>query len=247
MRFRLRYENKDFELKGERFLIGRGVDCQLALDDPLVSRAHAALSLQGDSVVLEDLGSRNGVRVNGQRVERVQSLSHGDRISIGGQELVLIRDRDHRIDTQVQQPTQRIDQFGVMGGLVDKAIALGRVDEAERLISGHLQQVFEDARARGVSTDSARNAALYAIKMASITGRERWLEYVFDLFLTLGRPCSSDVVDELHMVMRKVRLTSSGKLQAYLDRLHAAGSELGPTDRFLVRRIEGLGRLTGLK
>ncbi len=248
MRFRLRYENKDFEVAGGRFLIGRGDDCQLALNDPLVSRAHAAVSLQGDKVVLEDLGSRNGVRVNGQRIDRSYDLAHGDRIGIGNQELVLIRDRDQRVDTQVQHPTQRFEASGVLGGLTDKAIALGRFEEAERLISGHLQQVFADARSgRDTSVETARGAALYAIKLANITGKGRWLEYVFELFLLIGRPCPADVVDELHGAMRKVRLTSAAGLHAYLQQLELRIGELGPADRFLVRRLEGLGRLTGLK
>lgn len=248
MRFRLRYENKDFEVTGGSFSIGRGNDCQLALNDPLVSRAHAAISLQGDTVVLEDLGSRNGVRVNGQRIERARALAHGDRIGIGNQELVLIRDRDQRVDTQVQHPTQRLEASGVLGGLTDKAIALGRFEEAERLISGHLQQVLDDARSgRDKSVETARGAALYAIKLANITGKGRWLDYVFELFLIVGRPCPADVVDELHGAMRKVRLTSAATLHTYLEQLERGIGELGPAERFLVRRLEGLGRLTGLK
>ncbi|HEY6561851.1 MAG TPA: FHA domain-containing protein [Polyangiaceae bacterium] len=247
MRFRLRYENKDFEVTG-RFLIGRGNDCQLALNDPLVSRAHAVVSLQGGTVVLEDLDSRNGVRVNGQRIERIRTLAHGDRIGIGGQELILIRDRDQRMDTQVQHPTQRLESLGVLRGLTDKAIALGRFDEAERLISPHLQQVLEGARSgRETGVEAAQSAALYAIKLASTTGKERWLEFVFELFRVVGRPCPADVVDELHVVMRKVRLTSAATFHAYLEQLQQSVGELGPAERFLVRRLEGLGRLTGLK
>ena len=48
--------------------IGRGEECDVRIDDPSVSRVHARLVL-GDAPVIEDLESRNGVRVEGRRLE----------------------------------------------------------------------------------------------------------------------------------------------------------------------------------
>ena len=49
------------QVAGDRFLVGRGSDCQLTLADSEASRRHALLRPQADgSVVLEDLGSTNG-------------------------------------------------------------------------------------------------------------------------------------------------------------------------------------------
>src|SRR3954468_12072712 len=90
MRFRLRYLHHDLELSEGQFAVGRNASCQLSLDDPLVSRRHALLTVRDEGVEIEDLQSRNGVLVNGQRIDRRVSLQPGDRISIGAQELTLL-------------------------------------------------------------------------------------------------------------------------------------------------------------
>src|SRR5688572_1557243 len=94
MRFRLRYLQHDLELNEGTFAVGRNASCQLSLDDPLVSRRHAIFELVGNAVTIEDLNSRNGVIVNGHRIETKVSLSVGDRILIGSQELTLLAARD---------------------------------------------------------------------------------------------------------------------------------------------------------
>src|SRR5437764_15272008 len=94
MRFRLRYLQHDLELNEGTFAVGRNASCQLSLDDPLVSRRHAIFELQGGAVTIEDLNSRNGVIVNGHRIEAKVSLAVGDRILIGSQELTLLAARD---------------------------------------------------------------------------------------------------------------------------------------------------------
>ncbi|HZO28619.1 MAG TPA: FHA domain-containing protein, partial [Chloroflexota bacterium] len=66
--------------------IGRDERNDLVLDDPRVSRRHALLRRLGTTFQIEDLGSTNGIFVNGQRVERT-TLADGDQIQIGGQVL----------------------------------------------------------------------------------------------------------------------------------------------------------------
>ncbi len=72
------------------FAIGRSSSCNLALADGLVSRKHAVLHVGPDAVVVEDLSSRNGVAVNGVRINGPRRLEHMDRVYIGSQELVVI-------------------------------------------------------------------------------------------------------------------------------------------------------------
>jgi hypothetical protein len=87
-RFRLRFAFQEIDLPLGSFVIGRGRGCQLTLDDPLISREHARIRVAADGVFIEDLGSRNGVFVNGTRSRGVVSLTDGDRIRVGRQELV---------------------------------------------------------------------------------------------------------------------------------------------------------------
>src|SRR3954464_12684397 len=89
-RFRLRFLLQEIDLPQGDTLVGRSANCQVTLDDPLVSREHARIRIQGASAVLQDLGSRNGVQLGGQPIDRTAPLSNGDRIRIGTQELVFL-------------------------------------------------------------------------------------------------------------------------------------------------------------
>ncbi len=87
--FTVRVVNGPAELKGVAVpitgpvVIGRSPGADIVIGDEFVSGRHARLSLAGDQVVLEDLGSTNGTLLNGTRVTRPQSLRPGDRIDIG--------------------------------------------------------------------------------------------------------------------------------------------------------------------
>jgi pSer/pThr/pTyr-binding forkhead associated (FHA) protein len=67
-------------------MMGRGDQCEIKLEDNFASTQHARLVAQGDSVVLEDLGSTNGTYLNGQALTGPQPLHDGDRIRIGDSE-----------------------------------------------------------------------------------------------------------------------------------------------------------------
>jgi hypothetical protein len=68
-------------------VVGRGAEADLQLSDTGVSRRHAELRPVDGLVELHDLGSTNGTRVNGQRVD-VVTLTDGDRITVGTTDLL---------------------------------------------------------------------------------------------------------------------------------------------------------------
>ncbi|MCS7209030.1 MAG: FHA domain-containing protein [Fimbriimonadales bacterium] len=79
----------DGALAGQRFTvppngltIGRETDNGLIIPDPSVSRHHARIAVEGDALVVYDLGSTNGVFVNEQRVSK-QPLRAGDIVRFG--------------------------------------------------------------------------------------------------------------------------------------------------------------------
>jgi pSer/pThr/pTyr-binding forkhead associated (FHA) protein len=84
----------DLELGHGSLLIGRLPECDVLLQDGLVSRMHARISVQHDSVVVEDLHSTNGVYVNGVRVGHSTVLREGDRVLIGTTEISMFESRD---------------------------------------------------------------------------------------------------------------------------------------------------------
>ncbi len=76
--------------------LGRGTGADIVIADAAVSRVHAAVRVDGQTVVLEDLGSSNGTTVNGQLITAPWRLAPGDVVSLGSTELeVRVETADH--------------------------------------------------------------------------------------------------------------------------------------------------------
>ncbi len=282
MRFRLRYLHHDLELGEGQFAIGRNASCQLSLDDPLVSRRHAMLTVSADRVFLEDLQSRNGVLVNSRRIQGTVELKVGDRIMIGAQELsllagkerdtggggqpstsagnrtlprmpipdVIAQDDDPGGVTDEFEPSmiRRADSLVLLGSVAEKALAMGRADEAERLLASALADVIEASRAgKRVTASLCDMAAKLSAKLATATGKGAWADYVIELYAQQGRPAPAPVIDELYHAMRKVNQVDLRQLRTYVAALKQKVATLGPADRFLLQRLEGLERLGALR
>jgi pSer/pThr/pTyr-binding forkhead associated (FHA) protein len=72
----------EFELTKSRVVMGRGPAVDIAVDDPTMSRQHVAFDLLGEKFRVQDLGSTNGILLNGTTVAAAD-LAHGDRLKIG--------------------------------------------------------------------------------------------------------------------------------------------------------------------
>jgi hypothetical protein len=90
-RYRLRFLLQEFDLPRGVTVIGRSLDCNLTLEDPLVSRQHARIVVDDSGGTVHDMDSRNGVRVNGTLIRAATTLTDGDRVRIGTQEFVFCR------------------------------------------------------------------------------------------------------------------------------------------------------------
>ena len=75
------FDGPDITLDRARVRVGRHPQCDARLVSRWASRRHCILTEDGGEVVVRDLGSTNGIRINGQRVERGR-LRPGDEISI---------------------------------------------------------------------------------------------------------------------------------------------------------------------
>lgn len=82
-RARLRHEGRAILLGGQGAVLGRSRECDVTVDDANVSRRHAEVRPSGGRWIVRDLGSTNGVKVNGRRIEGAQSLNPGDVIEVG--------------------------------------------------------------------------------------------------------------------------------------------------------------------
>ncbi len=88
----LTFDGTRHEVKQPKIVLGRSRDCDIQLADANVSRRHAELRQEGASYWIVDLGSTNGMEVNGKRVKRAK-LSDGDTIVLGSTQITFDRER----------------------------------------------------------------------------------------------------------------------------------------------------------
>jgi signal transduction histidine kinase/pSer/pThr/pTyr-binding forkhead associated (FHA) protein len=81
-------EGRVYQLKDEEVVIGRDTACQLCFEDRTLSRQHAKILINGDTISVEDLDSVNGVLVNGVKLNNSE-LKVEDRLTLGNVELLL--------------------------------------------------------------------------------------------------------------------------------------------------------------
>jgi serine phosphatase RsbU (regulator of sigma subunit)/pSer/pThr/pTyr-binding forkhead associated (FHA) protein len=79
-----------YEVEGQELVIGRSTSCDLSVSDRFLSRQHARMYRSGDEWLIEDLGSRNGTFVNGERISMPARVHAGDTIAMSAS-LVRVR------------------------------------------------------------------------------------------------------------------------------------------------------------
>jgi serine phosphatase RsbU (regulator of sigma subunit) len=148
------------------FRMGRAPDNNLILRDSRVSRNHAQIARSDSNYILEDLGSRHGVWVNGERVENSRRLEASDRIEFG-------------------VPDGYQIHFTRTGDEIRKLMARPVASDTGRSTGGStnlekLRAVLEVARSlqSSFSTDDVLNTVLDAA--LSVTGAERGFLLLFD-------------------------------------------------------------------
>jgi pSer/pThr/pTyr-binding forkhead associated (FHA) protein len=93
------------------YRIGREKDCDLILKHWSISRKHAMVRRKGSDVTLMDLGSKNGVLLNGDRLEKNESrrLTDGDTFSVGHTEIKFSNPGASLLDSMDDSPTPITD------------------------------------------------------------------------------------------------------------------------------------------
>jgi len=101
-----------FTIGSDAVVIGRSATADVVLPDNVVSRRHARLRVAGNDLVIEDLGSMNGVVVNGMRVTS-STVAEGDTVSVGKYRLIIERDQGEDVlrDTGALIPFEAASQL----------------------------------------------------------------------------------------------------------------------------------------
>src|SRR3954469_18338352 len=107
-------EQKNIVLNRTPFTVGRKVDKDLVIADPRVSRDHAQIMQEGLEFFLEDLGSKHGTFVNGERIQR-QKLERGDRLEFGARDSAYILFNPAHATSNTAR--EFLSQISVIGGI----------------------------------------------------------------------------------------------------------------------------------
>jgi predicted component of type VI protein secretion system len=98
---------KVYPLDKNELFIGRDLSNDVVINDPEISRRHSRLFTQGNTFVLEDLGSTNGTFVNGQRLVGPNMLRPGDVITFGERMSLVFESSDFDQDATMVNPASR--------------------------------------------------------------------------------------------------------------------------------------------
>lgn len=74
----------DLDDQPQTWTIGRSASSDVVLRDPVVSRRHAQISVRAQRCIVRDLGSTNGLWLNGRKVNRTARLRPGDSLNFAG-------------------------------------------------------------------------------------------------------------------------------------------------------------------
>ncbi len=241
---RLRYKTRGIQVYPGEYLIGRSRGCHIIIDDDLVSRRHACLTFDEPArLTLRDLGSRNGVFVNGKRIgEGTRGLADGDIFTIGSEELYVFMEKgaspaphgpgDSLDDTSrivlkpsvitVPERTETTNDLDLIGAVADRALLAGHPRDAEKLLEMHLRSVLVDTQGDGRTTTRVRKKAFdYALRLAEATTKGEWFDYAVDILCADKSVCTPEQFAKLQRVAKAVPCIDTRRLQRYTAILRA--------------------------
>jgi pSer/pThr/pTyr-binding forkhead associated (FHA) protein len=264
-RFRLRLGGQEDALPLGDFVIGRSAGCDLAIDDPVASRRHAVLHVMEDQVVLEDLGSRNGVLVNGVRMSDPVQLTHGDKVFVGSTELVLVETaaRRRREDMATrplivsgvharegqqddwEASTDLGSVYDVLIAACDRAFMQGNVEDAGAAVRNLLLSVRAALLRRQTPDPLAVRAAVgFALQLADRTGDASWLDRLFEVMVA-GRMVPNDsTLERLTRMVPRLGLAGTESVRAFVGRMRGL-PDLDADAQDRLSRLDGVVRQVG--
>jgi pSer/pThr/pTyr-binding forkhead associated (FHA) protein len=244
-------------------LIGRSHECELLLEDPLVSRLHARVRVEADRVGIEDLHSTNGIYLRGDRVTQFALLRDGDRAQIGSQEIAFFSYAEEPApDSGVTQrellepasttaqagpptsavpTTARAPALTMLGNLARRFAREGRAEEGAALLMPHLRRILRGASS-GLEVPQALSdqADTYAMDVAVWTADATWLDYIVELHIATKTLMTHSAILALQRAERWLGAIDRGLLQYYIETCSARATPLDEDEQLRLRLLERL-------
>lgn len=216
--YRLKIGARTLKLPEGTVDVGRSSDCWLTLDDDLTSRYHARFHVTVDTVLVEDLKSRNGTYVNGEQLEGKITLHNADKIRIGREILTFVESEtedDESADAMRRTigPGEDSKFPSLIGALVEKSLSMGKIKEAERYALALTNQI---ASAKvPVDHPTAVSAVNCLVALAEKSAAGVWLDRVFKLHAAKGWVMQPGVVKRIRSALDRIPRVPGTGLQEY--------------------------------
>jgi pSer/pThr/pTyr-binding forkhead associated (FHA) protein len=224
--------------------VGRMTDCWLTLDDDLVSRYHARIHVASDRLEVEDLGSRNGTFVNGERIEGRCALRDGDKVRIGREIIVILGGGDTTGEDVTDELRRTLapgedTQFpALIGQLVEKSLKVGKTKDAERYVLALTNQLMGSKVASDHAT--AKSCIQCLVALADRTADGVWIDRVFRLHAAQRWIMSDPVVDSIRAALDRIPRIPGRGLEDYEQTLRALQREGVEVPRALAGAVSEL-------
>jgi len=142
-------------------------------------------------------------------------------------------------------PTQKAVPFLLLGKMVDKFIAAGRVADAERVVHDHMMRVLDGARAAlVVPQEVCDSAGEQAMKLAQASRNGRWVNYAVELHMRAHRVMSENVTLGMFAALAAVPSVDVRLFRHYVDLLRGMAPGLTRVEAERVNRLAA-ARLPG--
>ena len=187
---------------GDEVIAGRSTKCEVVLDDELASRHHCRILMESGRLFVEDLGSRNGVLVNGLEIQGRQELHHGDQITAGRSAITILRQgREPRRalssvhpaveDEDSEQVTGAGNLLDLLDGAARRALDEQDLMVAERTTLNLIGLLRRAAHSRGLKEHEVVGATRLALDLTEATSDKGWLGRVLELHVSAGAVMSA--------------------------------------------------------
>lgn len=233
-------------------VVGRSRTCHIPIPDPRISRRHATFTNTGREVSVSNVSSTKGVCVNGAPLEgEAHRVLHvGDRIAIGSHEIEVCALGDYcpsfepTLKGSLGPPVAQapgLSTLVTLAQVADKYFGLGQTRDAVRILRPLLEGLLRHSRlGQAAMTADVELAVNLTLRIAEANRAGEWVDYIFALFSALERPMPADVVERVYRIIPESHGVSMLGFREYLETLGRIQERFGPSERFLLRRIQGL-------
>ena len=195
------------------YVIGRGGECAISIEAAQISRQHAKLILDYDSASVEDLGSSNGTRVNGEPIHARMRLRPNQKIQVGVATIELHRMKRDATELSLPPVAAFVGQVLPASSLREKKYDIGRV-----LAVGGMGEILD-------AKEAALNRRVAMKVMLEATTKEDLQRFINEARITgqLEHPNIVPVhelsVDEYDQAFYTMKLVKGVTLKDVLERL----------------------------